>query len=141
MAVALSSSKALCAGLQSTDTTWPAPCSNRFKELQPPLDSVSTSSLELVFSTCAVTSWDSAPEGSQLMQYQLALWGRQPFDVAVVPGAMAQEGTVVVMTVSECCDHIDCDTTKCRSRLITVKCGCCYIDTNEAVIRAGLSSG
>ena len=52
MAAALSSSRALCAGLQSTDTTCPAPCRSRFKELQPPLDSVNTSSLLLMLSTC-----------------------------------------------------------------------------------------
>lgn len=62
------------------------------------------------------------------------MWGRQPFNVAVVPGAMAQEGTV--MTVSECCDQIDCDTTKCRSRLVTVKCGCYYTDTEKAVVES-----
>lgn len=54
MAVALSSSRALWAGLQSTETTCPAPCSSRLRELQPPLDSVSTSSRPLIFSTCAV---------------------------------------------------------------------------------------
>ena len=52
IAVALSSRRALWAGLQSTETTCPAPCSSRLRELQPPLDSVSTVSRLLMFRTC-----------------------------------------------------------------------------------------
>ena len=51
MPVALSSSSADWAGLQSTLTTWPAPCSSRLRALQPPLVSVSTVSSFLIFST------------------------------------------------------------------------------------------
>ena len=52
MPTALSSSSADCAGLQSTDTTSPAPCSRRFSELQPPLVSVRHVSSLLIFKTC-----------------------------------------------------------------------------------------
>ena len=52
MATIFSSSRADCAGLQSTATTRPAPCSSRLSALQPPLVSVSTVSSLQIFSTC-----------------------------------------------------------------------------------------
>lgn len=39
------------------------------------------------------------------------MWQDSHLRSLLVAGAMSQEGTVVVMTVSECCDHIDRDTT------------------------------
>ena len=52
MAVALSSRRELCAGLQSTATTLPAPCTSRLRALQPPLVRVRQVSALLMLSTC-----------------------------------------------------------------------------------------
>ncbi len=52
MAVALSSSRALCAGLQSTAVTEDAPCRHMLMALQPPLVSVRHTSPLPTRSTC-----------------------------------------------------------------------------------------
>ena len=59
MAVALSSSRELCAGLQSTACTLPAPCTIRLRALQPPLVSVRQVSALLMSNTCGL--WVQGP--------------------------------------------------------------------------------
>ena len=56
MAATFISSRALCAGLQSTETTWRAPCSSRLRLLSPPLVSVRHTSSDLMSSTCRGTT-------------------------------------------------------------------------------------
>ena len=68
MAVALSSSRELCAGLQSTACTLPAPCTMRFKALQPPLVSVRQVSALLMSSTCR--------QSSSVSSIQYAVWAQ-----------------------------------------------------------------
>jgi hypothetical protein len=92
MAVALSSSRADCAGLQSTLTTLRAPCRHRLRLLQPPLVSVSTVSSALIFSTCAadhheaeysvivVRATSNAPPLTQLPQPQPCMLLLPPYD-------------------------------------------------------------